>query len=160
MGLADWLKAFRAMHERAKAGQLAATEMATYRAGRDELARALLAAQKVQVRAGEVPRRQLRASRAVPVEVDLGKEKVRTLSTDISAGGFGAIFATAPAPGEQLRVSLRVPGEEPVSGIAQVVDVKVAPGSARASFAFRGLPEAAQERLETFVFDAILEQLK
>jgi len=159
MGLADWLKAFRAMHERAKAGQLVATEMVTYRAGRDELARALLAAQRIQVRAGEVPRRQLRAARAVQVEVDFGKEKVRTLTTDVSAGGFGAIFASPPPPGDQLRVSLRLPGEEPLAAVAQVVDVKVSPGSARAAFAFRNLPEAELERLETFVFDAILAQL-
>jgi len=159
MGLADWLKGFRQLHERHRRGQLSGAEQATYRGGRDELARALLAAQHVMVRQGEVPRRQLRVARALQVEVDLGKEKVRAMTLDLSAGGFAALMARPPVPGDQVKVSLRVPGQDPVAGVALVVDVKVQPGNARASFAFRGLPEAELERLETFVFDAVLDQL-
>jgi hypothetical protein len=43
--------------------------------------------------------------------------------------------------------------------VARVVDVKVLPGNARASFAFTGLSPEDVERLETFVFDCVLDQL-
>ncbi len=42
MGFADWLREFRALHEQAKTGGLRGAELTAYRAGRDELARALL----------------------------------------------------------------------------------------------------------------------
>ncbi len=47
MSLADWLAAFRELHEKAHRGELAPRERAAYHAGRDELARALLAAQRL-----------------------------------------------------------------------------------------------------------------
>jgi len=43
--------------------------------------------------------------------------------------------------------------------VARVVDVKVLPGNARAAFAFTGLSADEVERLETFVFDCVLDQL-
>ncbi len=159
MGFGDWLRAFRALHQRAKEGKLSAEEQATYRDGRDELARALLAAQQVMLRTGEVPRRQLRVARALQVDIDLAKTKVKGMTQDVSPGGFGLLLATTPPPGDQLRCSLRLPGQEPVNGVARVADVKVLPGNARAAFAWVNLPVADTERLETFVFDAVLQQL-
>ena len=64
MGLADWLRVFRALHEKAKKGELSGTDAEDYRAGCDELSRALIAAQKLGLRPGEVPRRVLRVARA------------------------------------------------------------------------------------------------
>lgn len=159
MSLGDWLKGFRALHERARKGSLSPAELATYRAGRDELARALLAAQRLTVKAGEVARKQLRASRALQVDIDFGKEKVKAMTLDVSAGGFGAILARPPVPGDLVKVSLRLPAQEPVAGPARVVDVKVLPGNSRAAFAFQGLSPEDAERLESFVFDVVLEQL-
>lgn len=159
MGFGDWLRAFRALHQGAKEGKLSAAEQESYRNGRDELARALLAAQQVMLRTGEVPRRQLRAARALQVELEIGKQKVKGLTQDVSAGGFGLLLAAPPQPGDQLRCVLRLPGQEPVAGVARVADVKVLPGNARAAFAWVSLPVADTERLETFVFDAVLQQL-
>jgi hypothetical protein len=159
MGLGEWLKGFRAQHQQARQGTLSAEEQKSYRAARDELARALLVAQHVMVKPGEVARRQLRVARALQVEIDFGKEKVRAMTLDVSAGGFGALLARSPVPGDQMKFSLRLPGQDPLAGVVQVMDVKVQPGNARAAFAFRGLPERELERLETFVFDAVLEQL-
>lgn len=159
MGLAEWLRSFRALHQRAKSGSLDQDELVAYRAGRDELARALLAAQQVMVKGGELPRRQMRAARALQVDIEMGKERVRAMTLDVSAGGFGTLLAKPPTPGDQLKVSLRIPGQDPVACVARVVDVKVLPGNARAAFAFVGLPPAEVERLETFVFDSVLEQL-
>jgi hypothetical protein len=159
MGLVDWLKSFRALHARAKGGALNPTELAGYRAGRDELARALLAAQQVMMKPGELPRRQLRAARALQVDIDFGKDKLRAMTLDVSAGGFGALLARPPVPGDAARVSLRLPGQEPIAGVARVADVRVQPGNARVAFAFTGLGGDEVERLETFVFDSVLDQL-
>lgn len=159
MGFGEWLGAFRALHQRAKEGKLDAEELAAYRQGRDELARALLAAQQVMLRTGEVPRRQMRAARALQVDLEMGKQKVKGMTQDVSAGGFGMLLATPPQPGDQLRCSLRLPGQDPVAGVARVADVKVLPGNARASFAWVNLPTADADRLETFVFDSVLQQL-
>lgn len=159
MGLSDWLRSFRALHEQAKRGTLLPKDQNTYREGRDELARALLAAQHVLVKPGNPPRRQLRVSRALPVEVDFGRETARSLTLDLSVGGFGTLLAKPPIPGEQVKVTLKLPEQEPLKAVAQVVDVKIQLGNSRAALVFRGLPEAESERLETFVFDAVLEQL-
>jgi len=159
VGFGDWLKAFRALHQRAREGKLSADEQATYRNGRDELARALLAAQQVMLRSGEVPRRQLRVARALQVDIELPKQKLKGMTQDVSPGGFGVLLATPPQPGDQLRCSLRLPGQEPVAAVARVADVKVLPGNARAAFAWVNLAAADAERLETFVFDAVLQQL-
>jgi len=159
MELAVWLKRFRALHESAKQGALPPADLAAYRAGRDELARALLAAQKAVARPGEAARRQLRASRALQVEIDFGKEKIKAMTLDVSAGGFGVLLARPPTPGDMVKVSLRLPGQEPVAGLARVADVKVQPGNARAALAWNGLPEAEIERIETLVFDTVLDQI-
>jgi hypothetical protein len=154
-----WLKTFRALHARARAGALPDGELAGCRAQRDELAKALLAAQQIMLKGGESPRRQLRAARAVQLVLDLPQEKVRALTLDVSAGGFGALLPKPLTPGDQLRCTLRLPGQEPVAGVVRVVDVKVQPGNARAAFAWVNLPAADAERLEMLVFDTVLDQL-
>jgi hypothetical protein len=159
MELATWLKRFRALHDGAKQGALSPADLATYRAGRDELARALLAAQKAVAKPGEAARRQLRASRALQVEIDFGKEKVKAMTLDLSAGGFGVLLARPPVPGDAVKVSLRLPGQDPVNGVARIADVKVQPGNARAAMAWTGLPEPEVERIEMVVFDTVLDQL-
>ncbi len=154
-----WLKRFRALHAAARKGNLSPTELASYRSGRDELARALLAAQNATVRAGESPRRQLRAALALQLELDMGKEKVKGITLDVSSGGVGLLLAKPPVLGDLVKASLRLPGQEPVSGVARVVDVKVLPGNARVALAWNGLPAGEVERLELLVFDRVLEQL-
>ena len=53
MGLEEWLRRFRGLHARAMKGELQGGEAAEYRTGCDELARALIAAQKLALRPGE-----------------------------------------------------------------------------------------------------------
>jgi hypothetical protein len=160
MGLADWLASFRLLHEGHKTGTLSPDDEASYLAGREELARALLAAQRLTARPGETPRRALRAACALQADLDLERGSERVMTLEIGAGGFGALFAMGPPVGEEVRFSLRVPGgADPISGRARVVDVKVLPGNARASFAFTRLDDAERERVETLVFDTVLAHL-
>jgi hypothetical protein len=158
-GLAEWLKTFRELHEKARRKVLDLREEALYRAGRDELARALLAAQRLTVRPGETPRQALRVARALQVDLDLVTSHVRAITADLSTGGFACLLAKAPPLGEDLKFSLRIPASEPLAGVARVADVKPLPGNVRVAFQFRGLDDAQRERLELFVFDTVLSQL-
>jgi len=158
-GLSEWLISFRQLHEQARQGQLQGRELATYRAGRDELARALLAAQRLTVRPGETPRRALRVARALQLDLDFVTSRERAVTIDLSTGGFSCLLARAPPVGEEVGFSLRMPASDPLTGRARVQDVKILPGNVRVSFAFLNQGEAENERVELFVFDTVLAQL-
>ncbi len=110
MSLADWLAKFRDLHERAAADKLSAPEWVAYREGREELARALLAAQRLSLKPGETPRQALRVARALQVNLEWSKGQVRALTMDISVGGFAALLAKAPATTDEVKFTLRLPG--------------------------------------------------
>ena len=159
MSLAEWLAAFRQLHERARRGPLSPRDQALYRAGRDELARAMLAAQHLTLRAGETARRALRVARALQVDLDFATSHERAVTLDICAGGFSCLIARSPPLGEEVKFSVRMPASAPLSGTARVSDVKPHAGNVRVSFSFHGLDEAQKERVELFVFDAVLAAL-
>lgn len=159
MSLAEWLQAFRAMHERARQGPLSPPDAAAYRAGRDELARALLAAQRLTLKPGEKAREALRVARALQVDLDFATSAVRAVTADLSSGGFSCLLAKAPPPGDEARFSLRLPGGETLLGSVRVADVKALQGNVRVAFQFLALPAADRERLEMLVFDTVLGQL-
>ena len=160
MGLKEWLVQFKAAHEKARSGALAGEELASYRAGRDELARALLGAQKASLRAGETPRQVLRVARALQADLEWSVDRVRAVTQDLSTGGFSALLAKAPPTDEEVKVQLRLPAMDPVAGKARVVGAQVMPAAVRVSFAFVGLGQSERERLEFVVFDTVLQQIK
>ena len=95
-GLTQWLLGFRQLHEKARRGQLSEGEQLAYRAGRDELARALLAAQRLTLRPGETPRRALRVARALQVDLDLVTSRERAVTIDLSTGAFASRHEKPP----------------------------------------------------------------
>ncbi len=109
-GLADWLRSFRDLHERARDGSLLPGEESTYHASRDELARAMLAAQKLALKPGETARRSLRVARALQLDLQIGGVHQRTVTLDLSTGGFATLLARPPLLGEVVGVTLRLPG--------------------------------------------------
>jgi c-di-GMP-binding flagellar brake protein YcgR len=148
------------MHEKARRGPLQGREAEAYRAARDELARALLAAQRLTLHPGETPRRALRVARALQVDLDLLTARERAVSIDLSTGGFSCLLGKALPIGDEAGYSLRLPAAEPLVGRARVQDVKVFPGNVRVSFSFVGMSEADRERIEMFVFDTVLSHLQ
>jgi hypothetical protein len=158
-GLAQWLLEFRQLHEKARRGQLGERELQLYRNGRDELARALLAAQRLTLRPGETPRRALRVARALQVDLDLVTARERAVTIDLSTGGFSCLLAKAPPVGDEVGFSIRLPAADPLAGRARVTDARVLPGNVRVSFQFMSQADADKERLELFVFDTVLAQL-
>jgi hypothetical protein len=159
MSLGEWLSTFRDMHERSRRGQLNPREAAVYKAGRDELARALLAAQRLTVKPGETPRQALRVSRALQIDLNMPTSHQKAVTIDVSTGGFSTLLSRAPALGEEVRFSLRMPASEPLVGQCRVTDVKAQTGNVRVAFQFAGLSAEDRERLEVFVFDTVLAQL-
>jgi hypothetical protein len=158
MGLADWLRVFRALHEKAKKGELAGSDAEDYRAGCDELARALIAAQKLTLRPGEAPRHVLRVARALQVNLETKVSSVRATTIDVSVAGFSVLLGKPPPPDEQT-ATLRVPGGDPVVAAVLPGESKQQPGNVRVAFLFQKLPEPARQRLEVLVIDTALSQL-
>ena len=159
MDLGQWLNGFKALHEQARRGALHGDELANYLAGREELARALLAAQRLTLLPGQSPRQALRVARALQVELESPVRKDRLMTFDLSLGGFSALVARAPMHDEALTATLRLPGVDPVVASVTVAGMKPQPGNVRVSFAFGRLEEPARERLELAIFDAVLAQL-
>jgi hypothetical protein len=159
MSLGQWLSQFRDLHERARRKSLNERDLATYRAGRDELARALLAAQRLTLKPGETPRQALRVARALQVDLDLLTSRERAITVDVSTGGFSCLLARSPPLGDEVGFSMRIPASDPLAGRARIADVKPHSGNVRVAFQFAGLPTDEKERLEMFVFDTVLAQL-
>jgi hypothetical protein len=159
MSFADWLAAFRDLHGRACAGGLSPEDWNVYRKGREELARALLAAQRLALRPGETPRQALRVARALQVDLEWPKGQVRAVTFDLSVGGFATLLAKAPAASDEVKFTLRLPGPSELSGTARVADVRVHAANVRVALAFKDLSESDRERLELVVFDTVLQQL-
>jgi len=159
MDLAQWLTAFQALHERARRGTLEAADERDYKAGREELARALVAAQHLTLQPGQSPRLALRVARALQVDLESPVRKDRLTTFDLSLGGFSALLARAPMPDEALTATLRLPGVDPVVTAVTVAGMKAQPGNVRVSFSFARLDGPAAERLELAVYDAVLAQL-
>ncbi len=159
MSLKDWLVHFKEQHDQARAGELSPDGWAAYRAGRDELARALLAAQRASLRPGETPRQALRVARALQADLDWTTDRVRAVTLDISTGGFAVLLAKAPPSAEEVKVQLRIPGGDQLGALARVAGVQAQSTAVRVAFAFLRIAEADRERLEFLVFDTVLGQL-
>jgi hypothetical protein len=158
MGLADWLRVFRTLHEKAKKGELGGSDAEDYRAGCDELARALIAAQRLSLRPGEVPRHALRVARALQVTLETKTSTLPAITVDVSVAGFSVLLGKVP-PHEEHTATVRIPGAEPIVATVLPGEVKQQPGNVRAAFLFQKLPEAARQRLEMLVIDTALSQL-
>jgi hypothetical protein len=160
MSLGEWLNGFRDLHQRAKRDSLTAEERATYHAAREELAEVILTAQRISLPSGKKARQALRAARALQVDIEFGSRTLRGLTHQVSPGGFGALLSPWPLLGETVSVTLRLTGDELLRARARVVEAREQGGHARVSFEFVGLSDSDVERLEVFVFDAILEQFQ
>ncbi len=160
MGLTESLEEFRTLHDGAKAGTLGSPDLANYHAVRDKLADLLLSAQSIALLPGKRPRRMLRAARALLADIEFHDGSVRAMTLQVSSGGFAALLARGPQVGEDVEVTLRIPGGQPLHAGARAVSVKEYLGNANTSFQFVSLDAAEVERMEVFVFDTLLDELK
>ena len=160
MSLKDWLVRFKAQHEQARTGTLSGDGLADYRAGRDELARALIGAQVAALKSGETARQALRVARALQADLEWSVDRVRVVTQDLSSGGFSALLTKAPPTDEDVKVKLRLPGSEVLEARGRVVGAHMQPSAVRVSFAFTGMAPADRDKFEFLVFDTVLQQMK
>jgi len=159
VSLAAFLDRFRQLHDKDRSGALPEEEREEYRRGCDELARALLAVQRLSLKPGETARQTLRVARALQVDLEWPKGQVRAVTLDLSVGGFAALMAKAPSQSDEVRCALKLPGGEQLKARARVAGILVQPTSVRVAYAFQGLPDADRDRLERLVFDTVLDQM-
>lgn len=160
MDLAKWLADFRVLHQKARKNSLTAHELDQYMADRNELARAILSSQKMSLQAGQLPRQALRASRVLPIEIEVHGRMRPFLTMEISSGGFSAILPDVPPAERSVPFTLKLPGGEPVTGEATCVQATPQPGRCRCSFRFDTVGASDRERIEMLVFDVLLEHIK
>jgi hypothetical protein len=161
MELKLWLDQFSRLHAKARAGKLSQSEQVSYLERRDELARALVAAQRLSVLPGQTPRQALRVARALQIDLELPGGRVRAMTQNISSGGFAALLGQLPNEAESIGFSLKQPGApEPILGRCRVRDIQKRAGNHLVSFAFEALSPEAQERIEMTLFDAVMEQFE
>jgi hypothetical protein len=159
MSFSDWIREFRLLHAEAKKGTLSPADLEDYRAACDELARALMSAQRLALKPGEVPRHSLRIARALQVELESPVTQLRVMTVDLGVGGFSAILPKPPRIGDEYSCKLKLPEGDPLETTVKVVEARPMPGAARTSFAFPKLGDGSRARLETLVIDTALAQL-
>lgn len=159
MSFSDWIRQFRALHAEAKKGALSAEDLADYRGACDELARALMGAQKQVPRPGEAPRHALRVARAIQVELEAPTMQARVTTVELGASGFTTLLAKAPKLGDAYEGRLKLPGGDPVEVALTVSDVRIQPGTVKVTFSFGKLPDATRERIAELVIDTALSQV-
>jgi hypothetical protein len=160
MGLAEWLNSFRELHERARAGKLSESELRNYHDGRDELATALIGAQRLTLDPALPARHSLRVARAVQVDFVMPAGKERCMTLDLSLAGFSAMMGRPPPLAEPLDATLRMPDGVPIETRVLVQGVRRQGASHRVSFAFKQLPPADEDRLGFVIFDVALSLLR
>jgi hypothetical protein len=161
MELKRWLDEFSRLHAKARKGDLSPGEHVHYKQQRDELARALVTAQRLTVLPGQTPRQALRVTRALQVDLELATGRVRAMTQNISTGGFGALLGQMPKENESIGFTLKQPGSpESIVGRCRVRDIQTRTGSHFVSFMFEDLPDESRERIEMTIFDTVMEQFE
>jgi hypothetical protein len=115
MGLQEWLTEFRVLHDKARSDKLSDHDVKLYKDGREELAAALVQAQRLTRKPQESAREALRVARAVQVDLELNSGKQRVVTLDICIGGFSTMMGVPPEPNEAVGVTMRMPeGKDPI----------------------------------------------
>lgn len=156
----EWMRELRALHQAARAGKLDDAQKKIYTEACEQLARSMVAAQRLNVDPGLPARRVFHVTQGLQVDLDLLGGRQRCMTQDLSCGGFAVTLKEAPGPKELPGYTLRLPGgAEPLVGRVKVAAVVARPGSARVSFAFENMSEKQTATLESALFDIVLSRV-
>lgn len=154
------MRQLKALHQQAKQGTLSLADVKVYREACEQLARSLVAAQRLPVDPTKPARRTFRVAQGLQVDLDLNRGRERLMTQDVSCGGFAALMREAPGEKETPGFTLKLPGKaEPLIGRVKVTGSVARPGSARVSFAFEGLTEKQLADLELTLFDIVFSRM-
>jgi hypothetical protein len=160
MGLQQFVVELSALHEKAKKGQLSPSERMEYERDRDELATALVNAQRIALKPGEMPRRALRVGRVLSLEITAGTVITKTITLEVSSGGFSVNTSTIPAAwNNPVSFRLKLPDGREIKGTAQLVNSQQQPTHTRVGFSITQIPDEEREALTRVVFDDVLGKL-
>jgi hypothetical protein len=155
-----FFRRFANLHERARQGALDSREGDEYKEAKDRLAAVLCGANDPFDQPGRTARRMLRVASVFSLRIAIGDHVVRTVTMDVGASGFVAIVETLVVRGSFVHFELRLPRLEPLRGVAVVENIERTSSrdSHLTSFVFNDLTDEEQARLETALFDAILQR--
>lgn len=159
MDIRDWFAEFRRLHDLARKKELKPIERTAYLSAREQLARSFCVAQGLSLE-GESARKTFRVAQAMQIELSLASGQLKSVTMDISSGGFSVLMKQPPDSNEAVGFTLKLPGgAEPLVGRGKVVAVNKQGGNARVSFSFEKLAEPDIERLEMLLFDCALARM-
>src|SRR5260370_29367787 len=98
MSLQEWLTEFRVLHDKARSGTLSDYDAKLYKDGREELAAALVQAQRLTRKPEESAREALRVARAVQVDLELNSGKQRVARSTSASAASPPCWACLPRP--------------------------------------------------------------
>ena len=154
MDAAEWMKRFKSFHQEMREGKLSGERLRDYLDGREQLALSMVKGQGLLIPEGSTARKAFRVAQAYQLEID---GVIRTLTRDVSLGGFSALLSSSPRVDDVVRFKLTMSKSvEPLAGDARVVSSVRQTGNSRVSVQFLRLPDADLERLEMALFDAVL----
>lgn len=160
MGLQQFVAELAVLHAKAKKGQLTPPERLEYERDRDELATALVNAQRIALKPGEMPRRALRIGRVLALELVAGGTTTKAITLEISSGGFSINVSSTPAPwANGVAFKLKLPDGREITGDAVVVNAAQTPTHTRVGFSIKTISEEDREALTRAVFDDVLGKM-
>jgi hypothetical protein len=163
MSAPAFIRRFRELHDKAKAGTLPAEGRAEYQQSRRDLGRLLLVAQQMNQN-GKTLRAALRIAQLIKTELDMGgSSPERTSTMDLASGGFAALLPAGQPVGRVIGFVLHVPafsgsGTQPITGKAKVASSRPQGGLHRVSFSFESLTPENQEMLDIAIIDYVLRR--
>jgi len=155
----DWIRSFRAMHARKKAGLLAAAEQKDYADLQEAFARALLAVQGLTCATGASARQTFRVGVMLRIDLDSAGRYWKVATIDLSLDGFSAVLDHRPDRNKKFNFSLALRKDDVLSGAALVAGARDDGSGSRVSFALEALSDADRARLEEYLFDSALARL-
>lgn len=158
MGVIQFLEEFRAMHAKARLGELAESERQAYRIAREQFERALVAAQGLML--NRDVRRAFRVALSQPVELQMHYGYVVTRSLDLSTGGFSAMMPHPMGPEERPSYTMELPQGLVLTGEVRLASQRQVGDKHRVSFAFMDHTERETEQLEMLLIDLALEKVE
>ena len=159
LSLTQFTSQFKELHAKARTGRLEPSEREAYEHARGDLARMLVFAQQLSRRPGETFRQALRVPMALDVVIEPSGNAEKSVTIDVSTGGFATLLATPRTPGASVGFWLRTIDGASVTGRARVVASTPRDDAFRVSFAMKTLDEKDIEHLEVLAFDWVLAQL-
>lgn len=163
MGTIEFIKDFKALHEKAKNGTLNPSERVRYESARTQFARMVVVAQQL-AHTGQTLRATLRMAKMLKVEIrPEDGPPFRGSTIDLASGGFAVLMPSGMRVGKGAGFTLHLPaptggGTAPIDGRVVVASSRPQTTLFRVSFHFQELLPSAKEQLELALIDAVLER--